>query len=50
MFYNTKLAATFNTNRNYINDAIKLKAEKPIIFERVKKDLYLFKTKEHFYL
>ena len=32
----TKLATTFNTNRTYINEAARLKEEKPEIFEQVK--------------
>jgi len=32
----TKIAETFNTNRTYINQATKLKEEKPDVFEQVK--------------
>ncbi len=33
----TKLAATFNTNRTYINEASRLRGNKPEIFEQVKR-------------
>ena len=33
----TKLAATFNTNRTYINEASRLRNDKPEIFEQVKR-------------
>ncbi len=33
----TKIAETFNTNRTYINEATKLKNEKPQVFEQVKR-------------
>ena len=32
----TKLATTFNTNRTYINEAARLKDQKPEVFEQVK--------------
>ena len=32
----TKLATTFNTNRTYINEAARLKEQKPEVFEQVK--------------
>ena len=33
----TKVAELFNTNRTYFNEAQRLKAEKPGLFEAVKK-------------
>ncbi len=32
----SKLATTFNTNRTYINEAARLKDQKPEVFEQVK--------------
>ena len=32
----TKVASAFNTNRTYVNEATRLKAEKPELFEQVK--------------